>query len=108
MYLGKIQDEVKEWTDRNFPYGEWWQSLLGVGEEVGELNHALLKQHQGIRALDEDLEDEARDAVGDIVIYLMDLCNRRGWDLEKIIALTWDLDKARDWKNNPITAGEDE
>ena len=46
-------------------------------------------------------EDEARDAVGDILIYLMDLCERNGWSMADILESTWEEVKQRDWVENP-------
>ena len=72
--LNKIQDEIAEWTERNFPTHPAYHPLLGVAEEVGELSHAHLKQEQSIRT-GEDHQADLFDAVGDIKIYLLDYCN---------------------------------
>lgn len=47
--LTEFQNEVKAWTDKNFPDDHPHQPLLGIAEEVGELCHAHLKMEQGIR-----------------------------------------------------------
>lgn len=72
---------------------------MGVAEEVGELSHAHLKQHQGIR-LEEDHEAKARDAVGDILIYLADYCNAREFSLQDCLDKAWDEVKQRDWQKH--------
>jgi NTP pyrophosphatase (non-canonical NTP hydrolase) len=76
---------------------------MGVVEEVGELSHALLKQEQGIRGAHDEHERLAQDAVGDTIVYLADLCTRRGWDLSAIVEATWAEVSRRDWKANPAT-----
>lgn len=101
--LKKIQKEHKEWGKRNFGDSPSWQPLLGVQEEVGELSHAHLKEAQGIRGT-ENHEENAKDAIADIILYLIDYCNRRDFDIETILQETWDKVKQRDWKKNPEDA----
>jgi len=64
-------------------------------EEGGELAHAFLKRHQGIRKV---TLDDVGDAVGDIIVYLADFCNAYGIDLQESVDETWDKVKYRDWK----------
>ena len=100
-----IQGEVKEWSDRNF--GEDAPAdhkLLGIVEEVGELCHAVLKRKQSIRGDQDKHIMEERDALGDIMIFMMDYCNRRGIILEHVLIQTWDKVKERDWKSDPVDA----
>ena len=92
-----IQREVAQWTKKNFGHRPAYWPLLGVSEEVGELCHAHLKQEQGIRGTATELEVKAKDAVGDIVIYLISYCDKRGWDFEAIISETWRKVSKRDW-----------
>jgi NTP pyrophosphatase (non-canonical NTP hydrolase) len=74
---------------------------MGIVEEIGELSHALLKQEQGIRGTWLDHETAAKDAVGDIVVFLACLCVLRGWDLAAIVDATWSEVRKRDWKARP-------
>lgn len=92
-----IQADHKAWADRNFPNADPIDPVLGVAEEVGELCHAILKQKQGIRGTHEQHEAKAKDAVGDIVIYLLDVCSKRGWSFGEIVAETWAEVRKRDW-----------
>ena len=101
--LGKLQDEIKQWTARSFPASPWWHPLLGMGEELGELNHALLKQAQGIRGTAEEHEEAAKDALADLWIFSLDLCNKRGWDAGKILNMTWEEVCKRDWVDCAVT-----
>lgn len=91
-----IQDEIKEWSQRNFPDSPAWRPLVGVSEEVGELDHHFLKMQQGIRVTEDHVAGIV-DAVGDIAIYLMDFCWKMGLDYDLCIKNTWDKVKQRDW-----------
>jgi len=97
--LSSMQRDVHEWKKRNFPNSGDLHQFLGVVEEVGELAHAILKLQQGIRG-DKHVA-EARDAVGDIMIFLMNFCSENGWDLREILIDTWDEVKSRDWMKYP-------
>lgn len=67
------------------------EPLLGVQEELGELLGCALQ------------DIEARiDAVGDIVLYLMDYCNKSGIDFEDAVRVTAEKVHARDWVSNPV------
>jgi NTP pyrophosphatase (non-canonical NTP hydrolase) len=101
-----LQTEQRAWVNHNFPGREWMQPFMGVVEEVGELSHALLKQLQGIRGTHDRHEANAMDAVGDIIVYLADLCSARGWDMQDIIETVWDSVKKRDWQKDKINGGE--
>lgn len=64
-------------------------ALLGVVEEVGELMSAGTK-------------DAEVDAVGDIVLYLLDYCNKTGIDFEDAVRVTAEKVHTRDWVKNPV------
>ena len=83
MQLSKIQEEVAEWSQRNFgaqvskTTGQELGSLaplLGLGEELGELEEARSKGDLFL----------LRDAVGDCFIYLLDYCSREGLSFEDL------------------------
>lgn len=98
MNLTQLQAEVGRWACRNFPNQEPLVTLLGVGEEMGELYHAFLKRHQGIR-LDEDHTANIKDAVGDIIIYLANFCALEGISLDDCVSKAWEEVKQRDWRH---------
>jgi NTP pyrophosphatase (non-canonical NTP hydrolase) len=100
--LRQFQQEQKEWSDKNFVGKKDYQPLLGAVEELGELAHAHLKGEQGIRGTDVELRSMAQDAVADVIIYLADYCNMRGFDLEQILEQTWGQVKQRNWKKNKL------
>lgn len=116
--LPTLQAEIYAWQTRNFGEGVVMQSFSGVAEEIGELSesigdvgtlpislgrlgHALLKSEQGIRGSAAENDAKGRDATGDIMIYLFNLCSRKSWDVETILRETWAHVGARDWTTNP-------
>ena len=102
MSLSQMQKEQLEWAKRNFDNQRPYQPILGATEEVGELAHAYLKMEQGIRGTKEEHVAAMKDAVGDCVIFLMDLCNQMGWDFETIVEETWNHVKKRNWKADSL------
>lgn len=103
--LHRMQVEHKAWVEHNFPNQPGWHPLLGVAEETGELAHAHLKMEQGIRGTDEEHIAAAKDAVGDIVIYLVSYCNAMGFDFETLVNETWQHVKSRDWQRDREKGG---
>jgi len=97
--LKAIQDEIGIWSRKNFGTQAAYRPLLGAVEETGELCHAQLKMEQGIRT-NEDHTSDAKDAIGDILIYLMNYCAIRGFNIEDIVETTWEEVRNRDWAKN--------
>lgn len=79
------------------------RTLLGVGEEAGELMHAHLKTLQGIRLTSEEGREKKKDAVGDIIVYLAHYCSEEDISLYECIERAWGEVRERDWKANPQT-----
>jgi len=94
MDFDTLQSVVKKWATHNFPNTKPYQPLLGVAEEVGELCHAHLKIEQGIRKCS---QEDKFDAVGDIIIYLADYCNRNDISMEHAVLFAWENASKRDW-----------
>lgn len=92
-----LQEMMARWQYDNFPGTEPWELILGIQEEVGELSHAYLKRHQGIRK-NEDHDEAIQDAVGDIFIYLANFCTISHLDLEACIVKAWTEVRQRDWR----------
>lgn len=99
--LSDWQGDVREWSTRNFGNVPSWQPLLGIGEELGELNHAHLKAVQGIRGTAEEHRAAQVDAVGDILIYLLDYCSRENIDALQCLRQAWNEVSQRDWVKYP-------
>jgi len=100
MNLYELQEEVDQWTKHNFPQAESWQPLLGIGEELGELNHAYLKSAQGVR-VGENYRAKMVDAVGDILIVLAHFCSLMNIDMDAALDATWHEVSRRDWIRFP-------
>jgi len=101
--LRTVQREQRSWVAHNFGNRPSYYPLLGAVEELGELAHSHLKQEQGIRML-EGHEENAKDAVADIIVFLCDYASARGWDIAEILKKTWNEVKQRDWKSDPETS----
>lgn len=96
------QDEVEKWSKKNFQPQDPIDPLLGITEEVGELNHAILKHRQGIRKGVDAATSQAmiKDALGDIFVFMCDFCQRNNIDLEDCVRDTWQEVLERDWQKN--------
>jgi len=79
-----IWDEVGEWQTKNFPDATIEDTIDGMLEELGELCHATLKGRQGIRGMDDQEKVLAarKDAVGDMMLYLLHYMRLSGEDLD--------------------------
>lgn len=98
--ITSIQLDLKLWKLHNFPASDDRDQLLGIVEELGELAHAILKLRQGIRGTPAEHEAAAKDAVGDLFIFLTNFCSARDWVLEDIIHDTVATVLRRDWQAN--------
>lgn len=117
--MNRLQKSVADWARRNFGWTwndesrekgldqrecvETWEPLMGAVDELGDLAHSHLKQHQGIRRTDDEHTMKAMDAVGDVVIYLMDYCARRGWKFGNVVVEVAQNVLQRDRKKWPGT-----
>lgn len=103
-----LQGDLAGWVQRNFGPRPSYQPLLGAMEELGELAHAHLKGEQGIRqgSIKGNAEDLAKDAVADVVFFLMDYASANGWDFGELLLKTWSEVRTRDWKAYPETGGK--
>lgn len=100
--LADFQIDQFKWALRNFGKQDSYRPLLGMMEELGELCHAHLKQEQAIRT-NENHEEQIKDAIGDLLIYLVHYCSIRRLDLEDILTSTWAHVQNRNWRKNPAT-----
>lgn len=98
--LKKIQAEVEKWALYNFGEQAPERPFMGIVEELGELAHARLKTQQGIR-VEEDHEKAEKDALGDMLIYMLHYSGLRQFDLEEILEGTWQEVSKRDWVKFP-------
>lgn len=90
--------------------GELTEVLLGLRlmEAVGRANHHELKSLQGIRGGKEEHEAKGKDAVADIIIFLTDYCNAKGWDMQDTVETVWNQVKQRNWVATVPTSEQQE
>lgn len=75
----RLIEERNAWVAHNFPDTPSPDgSMLGVIEELGELCHAALKAEQQIRGTTEQHIEDAKDAIGDLTVYLLGIMNFTG------------------------------
>lgn len=68
----KLVNERNKWVAHNFPDTPSPDgSILGMIEELGELAHSHLKEEQAIRGRARQHQIKARDAIGDLTIYML-------------------------------------
>lgn len=102
MDLNDLQDEVSKWASHNFPNAQPWEPLLGAAEEIGELCHAHLKMHQGIRGTEDEHRAAKCDAIGDVLICLAHYCHLNGIGFQLAVETAWKEVKQRDWQKNKL------
>lgn len=85
--------EVKELQKKVTEFNKAWHKKRGhspteqasfnhLVEEVGELARQFVNRDTGREKFD---PDEVENAIGDILIHLIDLATQRGLDIEKVI-----------------------
>lgn len=74
-----LQTEHAPWVLKNFGDRPAWQPLLGIVEEIGEYEESIT-------------DDEIRDAMADIVVFMSDFCNAMKFDLDGLYAFADDPD----------------
>lgn len=107
--LSLLQTILKNWLNYNFPESTSDDQFKGVVEEIGELARADLKHIQGIRGFDneEKYESKMKDAIGDIVIYLINYCTRKNIKFYECIELAIEEIMKRDWIKNTLNGKND-
>jgi NTP pyrophosphatase (non-canonical NTP hydrolase) len=119
-----LQDEVGRWSDQMFPDDHAYHKLLGVIEEAGELAqtegdehlsgliiilgrlaHAQLKTENKIR-VSQDHDRTAKDAIGEILIFLAGYCHKRGFQMQECAEETWNQIVAKRTRQDFIDAGK--
>lgn len=83
--LALMQEHHLAWETGNFGPQPVWVPLNGVVEEVGELFRSYLKIFQGIRGDVAKHKADAKDAVGDILVFTVSYCTKMGLRMADII-----------------------
>jgi len=71
----QAQAEIGAWSREQFGDQDSVNPLIGAQEELGEVAQITLKRRQGIRE-DEFTNEDLEIEVADVIIYLMDFCER--------------------------------
>jgi len=74
--IDQLEDEITSWHVTNYPKDDVLSALLGVVEELGELNRVELKQEGNIRGTYEYWQEEKVKEVGDVLISLINFCGK--------------------------------
>lgn len=102
MDLARLQEEVREWRDHNFPNTTLEGQTLKLMEELGEFCHAYHMREDGLRGYDQDKAYvEMRDALGDMLIVLCGMADKAHVNLDDAITETWAEVGDRDWVKYP-------
>ncbi len=83
--LQDLQQSLYDWQLYNFGDQDNELVLMGICEEAGELQHSYLKLEQGIRGTTAEHEAGIRDAVGDIMIYLLNYMSGLGEKIQVFV-----------------------
>ena len=70
----QLQAEQAPWVKHNFGDRPSWMPLMGIVEELGELQVAVMNDDRDARA----------DAIADTIIFMADYCTAMGWDLQAL------------------------
>jgi hypothetical protein len=85
--IKELQAEVSNWSARFGPMDKrtrW--TAIGILEECGEFARAVIKSEHGQRGgTPEYWLREKQDAIADSLVFLLDHCTCRGWDLTQLI-----------------------
>jgi hypothetical protein len=82
--------ERDAWIAHNFPnptQPDPGESIDGCIEELGELAHAMLKMGQNIRGTADEHTESAKDAVGDLSVYLFGVMSVNEYTPNPILAV---------------------
>ena len=93
-----LQKDIVAWHRRNYPKDDQWCALLGIEEEIGELNRAELKQLGGIRGTWEEWQTEKHKEAGDVLIGILNFAGFRGVNISDGLKATSSLSRVGDSK----------
>ena len=104
--IPQFQDDVDVWNGK-----QPWRDdpsivvVVGLGEEVGEVQRAVLKLYQGIRGTSEEWRQEAAKELGDVFIKCCQLATSLNLDLQDCIEQRWGDISQRNFTKDRIGHG---
>ena len=105
--MNQLQADIYDWHRLNYPHDDAKDALLGVGEELGELMRAQIKQTGHIRGTHEHWQLEKYKEIGDVLIGVINYCAWNGMDWQQCLADRWATISQRDFTANPETGGRE-
>ena len=100
--LAAVQADQIEWSTRNFGVQQAHRPMLGIIEELCELEEVQLNDVHGFDDDEEAYKAAILDAIGDTAIYMLDYCGKRGWSMQEL----WDARACPEWLQD-FTLGEE-
>jgi NTP pyrophosphatase (non-canonical NTP hydrolase) len=107
MDLSVLQKEIRTWHARNYPKQSVMGNVLAVAEEVGEVARAYVKQESEVRGTWDHWQAEKAKELGDVLIGVLIVIEREGFDVESVLLQRWETIKNRDYLENPDTGGRE-
>jgi NTP pyrophosphatase (non-canonical NTP hydrolase) len=98
MNIRDLQAEIAIWHAAQFFNVDVTRIVLKVGEETGELQREWERRLAG-----HPQPQNEQDEIADIVISLIALCARTGYDAETVIARKWARVRERTYNHSPST-----
>lgn len=102
--LVKMQDEQIAWSLRNFGQQPAHRPMLGIVEELCELEEAQLIGEDEYLGGVAEYKKDVLDAVGDIGIYMLDYCGKRGWSMDEL----WEARACPEWLEDFVMGDDNE
>lgn len=99
--FGELVEKLAEDNIGEYLAPQEMATLLRVQAALGRIAHSNLKAEQNIRE-DQSHRASEIDAIGDMLIYLIDYCNQRDIDIAAALCDTWSSVRERDWIKFPI------
>ncbi len=95
--LRDLQEYVKQMTaERGFDHESVTEKFVLMMEEVGELAKAVRKT-QGMKYDANSTKYRADHEAADVLLYLLNICNNLGIDLEKALREKEEINRKRIW-----------
>lgn len=90
MELTNEFESIRDWAESRglYTHGDQKTQTVKLMEEVGELSKSIIEQN----------EDETKDAIGDIVVVLVNLAHLSGYKIEDCINGAWTVIRDRKGK----------
>lgn len=101
--MERWQKPLAAWQERELPCEDkdkqTLRVMVGAAEELGEVARCVLKRSQEIRATEHVWTSRAEEEIGDVCVFLMQLCALLGLDFEACIERAAQKVLGRDWSS---------